>query len=271
MAPPNADQLKKSFIDSHGQETFSEGWDSVLRLDPTFFEAAVNQLDVPVKAKHLSPKVQAFASIAVNAATTHLHSAGIRTHIRAALAAGASHDEVMEVLELTCAVGIHACTIGVPVLFEVMKEQGIFDSHPVTGMKQLDKKREDLKATFTQKRGYWHSTWEEILLLDPDFFEANMNMTSVAWTKDPKTGQLGTGEEGQKGFLEPKVKELMYVAFDAACQHMYRSGLKLHMVNVLKYGGTPEEIMEVLELATLVGFQGASVGAPILEEEMKRK
>ena len=168
----------------------------------------------------------------------------------------------MEVLELTCAVGIHASTLGVPVLFEVMQESGTFAAHPVTGMAKLDPRRERLRETFRQKRGYWHSTWEEILLMDPELFEANMEMTSVPWTAN--------AEGGGKGYLEPKVKELMYVAFDAACQHMYRSGLKLHMVNVLKYGGTPEEIMEVLEIATLVGMQGVSVGAPILEEEMAR-
>ena len=48
-------------------------------------------------------------------------------------------------------------------------------------------------------------------------------------------------------FFGIKVKELVYCAFDAAATHLYKPGLKLHMKNVLMYGGTAEEIMEVLE------------------------
>ena len=38
----------------------------------------------------------------------------------------------------------------------------------------------------------------------------------------------------------------MYCAFDAAATHLYVPGLKLHMKNVLKYGGTPEEIADAV-------------------------
>jgi hypothetical protein len=41
------------------------------------------------------------------------------------------------------------------------------------------------------------------------------------------------------------------------------------MKNVLGYGGTAEEIMEVLELATLLSISTMDVALPILEQEMK--
>lgn len=65
------------------------------------------------------------------------------------------------------------------------------------------------------------------------------------------------------------MKELIYCAFDAAATHLYQPGLKLHMKNVLKYGGMPQEIMEVLELATLLSISTMDVGLAILEEEVK--
>lgn len=43
-------------------------------------------------------------------------------------------------------------------------------------------------------------------------------------------------------------------------------GLKLHMKNVIAYGGIPEEIMEVLEIATLLSLHTLEVAAPILEQ-----
>jgi alkylhydroperoxidase/carboxymuconolactone decarboxylase family protein YurZ len=65
-----------------------------------------------------------------------------------------------------------------------------------------------------------------------------------------------------------QVKELIYCAFDSAATHLYKPGLKLHMKNVLGYGGTAEEIMEVLELATLLSISTMDVGLPILEQEL---
>jgi alkylhydroperoxidase/carboxymuconolactone decarboxylase family protein YurZ len=65
-----------------------------------------------------------------------------------------------------------------------------------------------------------------------------------------------------------QVKELIYCAFDSAATHLYKPGLKLHMKNVLSYGGTAEEIMEVLELATLLSISTMDIGLPILEQEL---
>jgi alkylhydroperoxidase/carboxymuconolactone decarboxylase family protein YurZ len=69
----------------------------------------------------------------------------------------------------------------------------------------------------------------------------------------------------REGVLEPKVKEFMYCAFDAAATHLYVPGLKLHMRNALRYGATAEEIMEVLEIVSTIGIHGAVLAAPILE------
>lgn len=61
---------------------------------------------------------------------------------------------------------------------------------------------------------------------------------------------------------------MIYCAFDCAATHLYKPGLKLHMKNVLQYGGTPEEIMEVLELASLLSISTMDVALPILEQEL---
>ena len=61
--------------------------------------------------------------------------------------------------------------------------------------------------------------------------------------------------------LEPKVKELIYTAFDASATHMYVPGLRQHIENALGYGATPAEVMEVFELASTIGIHGYLVGA----------
>jgi alkylhydroperoxidase/carboxymuconolactone decarboxylase family protein YurZ len=239
-------QAREAFERSGG--TWNLAWDSMLRLDPGFVEAYAGFAAVPWQKNHLPNKVKAFIAIAADAAATHLYRPGIHEHLRVALAHGATREELMEVLELISTVGIHASNVGVPVLLEVLEEEGMRD-----GPEPLDARREALKASFIDNRGYWHSSWEGLLELDPELFEAYVEFSSVPW---------------RTGVLEPKVKELMYCAFDAAATHLYVPGLKLHMRNALRYGATRDEIMEMLEIVSVIGIHGALVAAPMLEHAL---
>jgi len=216
-------------------------------LDPAFARAYQRFSDVPWTGEsHLEPKVKALVALAADAAATHLYEPGIRQHIAAAFDHGATTAEVMEVLELTSTLGIHACNIGVPLLLEVLQEEGLRD-----GPAPLDERRERLKAEFTANRGYWHSFWDGVLELDPDLFEAYIEFSSVPWKSGP---------------LPPEVKELIYIAFDASATHLYVPGLKLHMQNAVRLGATAGEIMEVLAVVSVIGIHAATTAAPILAE-----
>ncbi len=72
--------------------------------------------------------------------------------------------------------GVHAVNVGVPLLSEVLEEEGL--ARPGASSVGLDVRREHLKSDFTKKRGYWHSTWDAVLALDPDFFEAYTDFSS---------------------------------------------------------------------------------------------
>ena len=191
----SADELEKTFVAENGDHAWNESWQSLLSLSPELFLASVNLRGIPKRKghQHLSPKVQALIALAVDSASTHLYTPGIREHIQSALNAGATKSEIIEVLELTSTLGIHACNIGVPLLFEVLREE----NHPAAQAAPFDDRQERLKAEFTKNRGHWHTFWEDFLRLDPDFFEAYLDFSSVPWTK--KT------EHGDRGALEPKV------------------------------------------------------------------
>jgi alkylhydroperoxidase/carboxymuconolactone decarboxylase family protein YurZ len=91
--------------------------------------------------------------------------------------------------------------------------------------------------------------------MDPDYFEAYLNFSSIPWTK---------------GVLPPKVKELIYIAIDASTTHLYEPGIRQHVANALKYGATKEEILEVLELTSVLGVHTCTVGIPVLVQELQR-
>jgi alkylhydroperoxidase/carboxymuconolactone decarboxylase family protein YurZ len=239
-------QLKEEFMRVRG--AWSDAWESILRLDAGFLEAYLKFSAVPWKKNHLDDKVKEFIYIAADASATHLYTPGIQQHLEAAIRYGATREELMEVLELTSTLGIHASNLGVPILLEVLEEEGMRQ-----GPAPLDAKREALKASFVKNRGYWHPSWDGLLELDPELFEAYLDFSSVPW---------------RTGVLEPKIKELIYCAFDAAATHLYLPGLKLHMRNALRYGASAEEIMEVLEIVSVIGIHAATVAAPMLEKAL---
>lgn len=114
-------------------------------------------------------------------------------------------------------------------------------------------RQNELRDAFISERGYWNTFWEGLLSLDPEFFEAYLNFSAVPW---------------RKGVLEPKVKELIYTAIDASTTHLYEPGLRQHIRNALGYGATKEEIMEVLELTSVLGIHTCTLGVPVLMEEL---
>jgi alkylhydroperoxidase/carboxymuconolactone decarboxylase family protein YurZ len=245
---PQQQQIKDEFIQGRG--TWSTAWEQILELDAEFLRAYLDWSAVPLRKRQLEPKVREFIYIAADAAATHLYEPGIRQHVRAALELGATAAEVMEVLELTSTLGIHACNIGIPVLIEVLTEEGLRD-----GPAPLSPRQEQLKAEFTASRGYWHEFWDGLLELDEELFAAYLAFSAVPW---------------RTGVLEPKVKELVYVAFDAAATHLYVPGLKLHMRNAVRLGASSGEIIEVLEIVSVIGIHAATVGVPILAEELAK-
>ncbi|RFU30813.1 hypothetical protein B7463_g5520, partial [Scytalidium lignicola] len=241
-------ELKQKFVDGRG--IWTHEWESFLKLNPIFFEKYLNWMLVPIENRHLPAKIQEFVHITVNAAVTHIHRPAIRAHIQAALAVGATKEEVMEVLELSSTVSIHACNVGIPLLLEVLKEEGLYAPQPLSDYQQR------LKTEFTESRGYWHPFWEELLELDPNFFDKYTALSASPW---------------KSGSLEPKYKELMYCAFDCACTHLYRPGLKVHIQNALHLGATSNQVIEVLEIASLIGIQTVTTSMPILAEELEKK
>jgi AhpD family alkylhydroperoxidase len=71
--------------------------------------------------KALSPKMKELIIIAVDAA--QFYERGLRSHIKSALVAGATRDEIVEAL-LACslAAGIHALSVAMPIFDDVVAE-----------------------------------------------------------------------------------------------------------------------------------------------------
>ena len=93
-------------------------WDQLRELDPEFMEAYLAFRSVPQRNGPLPPQYTEMILVATNAATPHLYAPGVRRHLRSALKAGATPEELLEVIQLTTVMGIHSCNLAVPILME---------------------------------------------------------------------------------------------------------------------------------------------------------
>jgi alkylhydroperoxidase/carboxymuconolactone decarboxylase family protein YurZ len=186
--------------------------------------------------------------IAINAACTNLQVEATRRHIRAALAAGASRDEILMVVKMASLLSIHSCSLGAPILLEEAKAANVRPSRRAVDASAPVCDR--LRAT-----GQWNDAWTPFYDLDPSWTEQFMAVGIPVYAG---------------GVLSPKLAELLSIAFDASFTHMYAPGIRRHIKAALAHGATVDEIHEVLKLCVIQGVEAANLAVPILAEELTR-
>jgi len=70
------------------------------------------------------------------------------------------------------------------------------------------------------------------------------------------------------GALSPKIREFIYVGVDALVTHLYAQGLAVHAETAVKLGATPEELIEVLQIAASVCVPRWSAAAMAVYDEL---
>jgi alkylhydroperoxidase/carboxymuconolactone decarboxylase family protein YurZ len=189
-----------------GDQTQGTGpWDAALeqlrQWDPDWAGACAKMATNPWSSAVLSRKAAELISLAMNAACTNLNPDGTRRHIRAALEAGATREEILTVLKMSSVMSIHSCSLGAPILLEEAKVAGVKPAAQTTAATPACDK---MRAV-----GQWNEAWEPFFELDP------------VWTDQ----FMATGLQiYDSGLMTPKLIELLSIAFDASYTHMYAPG-----------------------------------------------
>ena len=226
-------------------------WDPALdklrEWDPKWAELCFRMSTNPWTHSVLPRKFIELVSVSLNAACTNLNPEGTRHHIRAALEAGATRDEILFVLKCGSVLSIHSCSQAAPIVLEEAKAANVqltprANTEPTPACDAM------------RKIGQWNTAWDPFFELDPVFTDEFMAMGAGMY---------------KSGIMTPKEVELLSIALDASVTHMYAPGTRRHIKNALKAGATLEEIMEVLKLCVVQGVQTFNLGLPILAEELE--
>jgi len=186
-------------------------------------------------------------SLAVNAACTNLSAEGTRRHVRGALEAGATREEILMTLKVASLLALHTCSLGAPILLEEAKAAGV----KVRPVKAATPVCDKMKAA-----GQWNPGWDAFFEIAPGWTEAIIAVSLPVYTS---------------GVFSPKLAEFLSIAVDASITHMYAPGTRRHIQTALKLGATVEEIMEVFKICVSSGIQAFNQGVPILAEELQRR
>ncbi len=239
-----------SAMSDHANGSWDAALDQLQAWDPDWASQAVAMAANPRRSGVLSRKMIELIGLAFNVACTNLYREGTRSHIRGALDAGASREEILMVLKMGSLLSIHTCSLAAPILLEEAKAAAAASGADSAGPAKTP------TCDAVRAAGMWNEAWTPFYDLDP------------AWTEE----FIAAGIPVYRATVfSAKDAELLSIAFDASITHMYAPGTRRHIKAALAQGATVQEIMEVLKVCVAEGMQAANLGVPILAEELARR
>ena len=212
---------------------------------PSHYAAAQRFWQSAQEAPALSPRVKELVLLVLHATPTALDGDGVRRHVGRALAAGASEQDILDVLLTIVGIANHALYFAVPVLMRELKALGHAEAEPPA----ITAEALAVKEEFIRARGFWNEQRDAIVRMMPEYFTALAQLSAEPWTH---------------GTLTDKERELVCIGIDCSVTHMYEPGLVIHIRHALKHGATRAEILEVFHLAAVAGLSGYIMGAEAL-------
>ncbi len=210
---------------------------------PALLDAASGYWQTSIADGPLSARMTELILLAMHGSSTALNSAGINRHVQRAQTAGATEQDIMDVLFTITAVANHALYFAVPILQDELSAEGI----NVEQQGKVD--LHETKADFIAKRGFWNPAREVLARVLPRYFTALNDVSTRSWTY---------------GSLDPKERELVCIGINCTVTHCYEPGLRLHIRNAIRRGASQDEILHVLQLAAVLGLEGFILGAQAL-------
>jgi alkylhydroperoxidase/carboxymuconolactone decarboxylase family protein YurZ len=212
---------------------------------PDCHQAASEFWRVPLQAPHLTPRMKELVLFAMHASAASLNVESIQRHIARALAAGATHADLSDVLVSIVALANHSLYSSVPVLQEELKAAGIAPQQTggdTAGFAVA-------KERFIRIRQFWNPDRDALAQMMPDYFGVLTDLSVASW---------------QHGPLTRKEREFICIGIDCTVTHTYAPGLRIHIRNAIAEGASEGEILEIFQLAAMMGLDAYVLTAEAL-------
>lgn len=239
-------QFKEAYIRDRGYWVpFNDG---LLAYTPDYLKVYFDYAAVPARTGPLPARVRELIYVAVDTSTTHMFGEGLAIHVRMALQSGCTPIELMEVMQLSTAQGLDSVSGGIGLVMEEFEAAG---QTPAILAGPLDPRGEAAKADYVARFGDWPRWCDQLVRLDPAYFEAMTKMLD---------GPSLTGG------LDDKTRALVSFALAASPTHLDRDAMREHVRRAIRQGATAAELVEVLQLVAHLGIHACVIGVPMIVE-----
>lgn len=212
---------------------------------PDCHRAAAAFWSVPLTAPHLTPRMKELILFAMHASAASLNEASTRRQIERALAAGANHADLVDVLISIVGLANHALYSSVPVLQEELRAAGIAPMATGADTSAFAAAKE----RFIHIRQFWNPDRDPLAERMPEYFGALTDLSVAAWEDGP---------------LTRKEREFICIGIDCTVSHSYAPGLRIHIRNAIAEGANEGEILEIFQLAATMGLDAYVLSAEAL-------
>lgn len=211
-------------------------------VSPTSHAAAAQFWAAPMSGTHLTPRQRELIYFAMHAAASALNVDALRRQQARVLAAGGTEADIVDVLISIVGLANHALYASVPALEDEWRKAG----KPEPDLPAEDPVFTAAKQRFIDIRGFWNSDRDAVARQMPAYFAALTTMSTESW---------------YRGSLTRKEREFVCIGIDCTVTHSYEPGLRIHIRNAIREGATKGEILEVFQLAALMGLEGYVLAA----------
>lgn len=176
----------------------------------------------------------ALIRLGVAASVTSLDRTEVESTVAEAYEAGASSQQVHEVVSLVSGLGVHSLMVSAPIILNGERQLGDLQT-------PLTVEQRELWDRHVGDDPFWEGFEREMpgfldamLRLSTDQFAAFFIYCAVPW---------------KSGSVRAWLKELIAMASDAAPTHRFLPGFRLHLANAITLGAGRAAVMETLDLA----------------------
>lgn len=199
-------------------------------------EQAITTVAALPEGEGLDTLSRTLIELGLAVSVTALDRQALAERIDSAFSAGASLDQVEEIIALVSGLGVHSLMVSQAMVLGAADRCGLIDADA-----PLDAERQALWEKYVGDDPFWVGFEHEnpgflsaMLRLQPALFTAFFDYCAVPW---------------KIGSVRARTKELVAIACDIAPTHAFGPGFRLHLRNAIALGATRRQIMETLDIA----------------------
>lgn len=241
----DAQRLKiKEEVLSAKRGPFGGWWEDLLEVDPELLlkvhrhMAAAESGPLPKFFRHL-------IVVTVDSVVTHLYPRGAGVHARIAMDNGASLRQAVEALEIATVASNRGYGVALPIVIEELSAMGLSEAGN-DGTERASR----IRQRYAARIGQW-PVWMDVALHHcADAVEVFL--------------ELGYGRHDDEEGLDPKSRELLFLAANACPALVEEAAIRRHTRHALKLGATAAEILQTVRMANVIGLHPIVEGIPQL-------